>query len=127
MGPREEALGEPFKAQVDHRGTAAWVTLSGALGAECREELEAKLLRAEEGEITRMVIDLRGLTFIDSTGLQMMLQADSRCREKGVALVLVRGRGPVQRVFELSGLGQRLPIVDDPSAAEEEVVKSDDA
>jgi anti-anti-sigma factor len=50
-----------------------------------------------------VVIDLGGLTFIDSSGLRVLLLADARARERGYELVLLPGQETVQRVFEMTG------------------------
>jgi len=63
------------------------------------------------------MIDLRGLDFLDSTGLARLLAANRRARRGGWRLVLVRGRAPVQRVLALSGLRERFEIVGTPAAA----------
>jgi anti-anti-sigma factor len=52
---------------------------------------------------TRVVVDLAGLEFIDSTGLRVLLLADARARERGYELVLRAGGPTVQRVFEMTG------------------------
>ena len=50
---------------------------------------------------------------MDSSGLRSLVAADSRAREQGRRLVLVRGRDRVQRVFSITRLDERLEIVDD--------------
>ena len=51
----------------------------------------------------RIVVDLRLVSFLDSTGLRTLLTSRSRAYERGVALALVRGPRPVERIFELTG------------------------
>ena len=80
-------------------------------GCSCRESstsrrpaaMEERLAAIEEQEPARVVIDLGGLAFIDSSGLRVLLLADSRARERGRELVLAPGPEPVQRVFEMTG------------------------
>jgi anti-sigma B factor antagonist len=62
----------------------------------------------------RLVLDLRGVTFMDSTGLHLVLDAHAAAREEGWELLVVEGPGSVQRVFEVTGLRDRLPFVDKP-------------
>ena len=64
-----------------------------------------------------MVLDLRGLAFIDSTGLRLIVSADARAREQGRRLAVVRGPEAVQRIFRVTRLDERLDMVDDPAAA----------
>jgi anti-anti-sigma factor len=73
---------------------------------------------AVEREITpgeAIVLDLREVGFMDTSGLRYVLELTERAQRDGFGLRLVRGPGAVQRVFEVSGLEPRLPFVDDPS------------
>jgi anti-sigma B factor antagonist len=79
------------------------VSLQGELDLASAPRLEERLASIEEQELSRMVIDLGGLAFIDSSGLRVLLLADSRARERGYELVLAPGPEPVQRVFEMTG------------------------
>jgi anti-anti-sigma factor len=81
----------------------AEIALSGELDLAGARQLETRLDEAERESPERMVIDLRDLSFIDSTGLRLLLQADARARERGCELVLRRGEPTVQRVFEVTG------------------------
>ena len=60
------------------------------------------------------MIDLRGLSFMDSTGLRTLVQADALARRDGISLMVIRGPQPIARLFEVSGLGDVLPLVDEP-------------
>jgi anti-sigma B factor antagonist len=62
------------------------------------------------------VLDLRALSFMDSSGLRALLAADARAKEAGRRLVLVRGDERVQRVLRITRLDERLEIVDDIDA-----------
>ena len=55
-------------------------------------------------------IDLRQLTFLDSTGVA----ADSYARRDGWSLTIVKGPPQVQRVLEICGLTEVLPLADEP-------------
>lgn len=62
-----------------------------------------------------LVLDLREVGFMDTSGLRYVLELNDRAKQEGFGLLLVRGPRAVQRVFEVSGLEPRLPFVDDPS------------
>jgi anti-anti-sigma factor len=64
-----------------------------------------------------LVLDLREVGFMDTSGLRYVLELNDRAKQEGFGLLLVRGPSAVQRVFEVSGLEPRLPFVDDPSQA----------
>jgi anti-anti-sigma factor len=65
--------------------------------------MEERLTSIDEQKPSRVVIDLGGLAFIDSSGLRVLMLADSRARERGYELMLLPGPEPVQRVFEMTG------------------------
>lgn len=59
-----------------------------------------------------VTIDVRALTFIDSTGLHAIIDADARAHQTGHRLVLIRGSAQINRLFQVVGLTDRLKIVD---------------
>ncbi len=87
------------------------VELAGELDIAGLPAVERELERAEDGEARTVVLDLRGLGFIDSSGLRVVVLAHRRQRGR---LVVVKGPPRVQRVFEVCGLAKRLPFVDEP-------------
>ena len=61
-----------------------------------------------------MILDLRGLEFMDSSGLRLVVVADMRAREAGRRFALIRGDETVHRVFEITRMSERLDFVEDP-------------
>ncbi len=59
-----------------------------------------------------LVVDLRDLAFLDTSGLQIVVEVSRRARDEGFDLTLVRGAHGVQRVFEIAGLADMLPFAD---------------
>lgn len=84
-------------------GGAVTVTLRGELDLGSIGGLQERLTAIERGEPERIVLDLSGLSFIDSSGLRMLLLADGRARERGRELVLTSSTDAVQRMFEMTG------------------------
>ena len=84
----------------------------GELDVASTPELEAELVRATDKEL--VVVDLRELEFIDSTGLGVLVKAHDRAREAGRRFALVRGLGQVQRLLGLTGLSEQLAVADSP-------------
>ena len=60
------------------------------------------------------VVDLRALTFIDSSGLRALIMADERVRADGGRIIVVRGPDRVNDVLEVTGVARRLELVDEP-------------
>jgi anti-anti-sigma factor len=69
---------------------------------------------AEDPELATVVLDMRGLEFMDSSGLRLVVVADMRARDAGRRFSLVRGDETVHRVFEITRMSDRLDFVDDP-------------
>jgi len=60
-----------------------------------------------------LLLDLSGLTFIDSSGLRLVVRLDVAAREGAFELSIVPGPHNVQRVFEIVGLADALPFLSD--------------
>ena len=71
--------------------------------------------RDESRQPSLLVLDLSGLTFIDSTGIGLLVETRAWALEDGLELVLMRGTGQVQRALELAGVDREVRIVDDES------------
>jgi anti-sigma B factor antagonist len=95
----------------------AVVALGGELDLSGAGVLEQEIERlAGDSRATTVVLDLRGLDFLDSSGLRIVALADRRLANAGRRLALVRGRETVQRVFDITRMSDRLDFVDDPAA-----------
>lgn len=107
-----------LKVDVTQQGRATVISLAGELdlasGPQLQERLERAVARAPA-----VVIDLRGLEFMDSTGLSLIVKAHRSAEGRACRLYLVRGQPQVQRLLELTGLAERLEIVDDPATVVE--------
>ncbi len=88
------------------------ISLTGEMDIANVGSVEQELLRAEATDAAAIVLDLSGLTFIDSTGIRMLLMADGRSRANGIRLVLRRPHASVLRVLRLTGLEDRLRFAD---------------
>jgi anti-sigma B factor antagonist len=77
--------------------------------------LVREAVEREHGGDEPLVLDLRGVAFMDTSGLRFVLELSERSGDQGFTLRIVRGTSAVQRVFEVAGLEGRLPFVDDPA------------
>jgi anti-sigma B factor antagonist len=99
-------------------GDVAVVALQGELDVAGAGLLEHELDRIlADHEPSALVLDLSGLEFMDSTGLRLVVLADQRAREEGRTFALVRGRGDVHRVFEITRMADRLRFLDSAADA----------
>jgi anti-sigma B factor antagonist len=111
---------EPFAVEVERRNHVTIVqprgeldlatveTLRSTLDAAIAETPGAGLDGMEDG--ARLVLDLRGLTFIESTGLHLLVALDERARRDGFQLTLLAPAAPTDRAIQLCGLDQTLPF-----------------
>jgi anti-sigma B factor antagonist len=109
-------LTSPFDVTIEERADTVHVTLLGELDISTATRLEDDLRRVEAGNPPLLLLDLSRLDFMDSTGLRLLIGADSRAREAGRRFVIVRGNEMVQRVLRVTRLDERLEIVPDPGA-----------
>lgn len=89
---------------------AAWVRLTGKLDSAAAPLLERTLRLAAVRP--RVVLDLRALASMDSSGVRVIVQAGVRAARAGRRLVVVRGRAQVDRMLALSGASDGLEVVD---------------
>jgi anti-sigma B factor antagonist len=76
------------------------------------DEIRAYLKRLKASSFTRVILDLRGVTFLDAQGVRLILEADASSRADGWSFALIAGPRNVQRVFDLTRLRARLRFVD---------------
>jgi anti-anti-sigma factor len=103
-----------FRVEVRSEGQAAIVVVRGELDLATSPQLEEKLRKLLETGSEPLVIDLRELEFMDSTGLSIIVKAHQRLSETGRRLSIVRGSQQVQRLLDLTGVSERLQLVDTP-------------
>lgn len=97
-----------FHCTVEPDGDSVRVVPFGELDLETAEEVETKLRALWRARFSEVVLDLRNLTFMDSTALHLILRTDDLARHDGTAFVLVPGSPIVQRLFDLTGVRDRL-------------------
>jgi anti-sigma B factor antagonist len=103
-----------FKVEVLNEGRASVISVSGELDLASSAALEEELTRATESDAELVVLDLRELEFMDSTGLSTLVKAHQRAEGAGKQFGLVRGPQQVQRLLSLTGVEERLRFADTP-------------
>jgi anti-sigma B factor antagonist len=99
---------------VRSEGERVVLRLDGELDLASVPTLERALQDATLEPAVEIVLDLRGLEFIDSTGLRAILLHDKRSAEGGRRFALVRGPEQVQRLMRMTGVDEHLRIIDSP-------------
>jgi anti-sigma B factor antagonist len=100
---------EPFAVEVHRRDELAIVQPRGELDLATIDTLRAALDGIENAG--RLVLDLRGLSFLDSTGLHLLVALHQRAQRDGFQLTLFAPAAPADKAIQLCGLDQELPFV----------------
>lgn len=119
----DSAFHNPSRAeQIDKLGQLAMrsqrdgdtytISLTGEMDLANADDVEQELIRAESTNARLIVLDLSRLTFIDSTGIRLLVAADARARNDSMRLVLKRPPRTVMRVLVIAGIDDRLPFAD---------------
>jgi anti-sigma B factor antagonist len=106
-----------FSCEVGRNGSSAWVRPAGDLDLDTVHRVEAALAELREEGCANLVLDLRGLTFMDSTGLRLVIRWHRVARDEGFQFAIVPGPDVVQRVFRLTGMDAHLTVAEPPPAA----------
>lgn len=99
---------EPFRCDVVREDGVLRITLAGELDLASAAEVEPVL---REAGAEQRLLDLRDLTFMDSSGLRLILSAHAAARRDGRSLAIVPGPPAVQRVFQICGVEDELRFV----------------
>jgi anti-sigma B factor antagonist len=97
-----------------HTGTlteSCMLRLEGELDLSNANTLSGELARVATGPVSTIVLDLGGLTFVDSTGISCLVQAARSYRDRP-RLRILRPSGEVGRVLALTGVDRVLPYAD---------------
>jgi anti-sigma B factor antagonist len=103
---------EPFRVDVEPARESVRVSPVGELDIATVEKLSAEVVRLRESGFSRIVLDLRQVRFIDSTGLRLVLELDAAARADSHDLEVIRGSDVVHRIFEVTQVAERLNFVE---------------
>lgn len=103
-----------FNVEQRSEGGATVLMVSGELDLAASPTLEERLDQVFSDSVSQLVIDLRALEFIDSTGLSVLVKAHQRAEESGCNFGLVNGGSQVRRLLTLTGIAERLTVADEP-------------
>jgi anti-sigma B factor antagonist len=92
------------------------VALEGEIDLAAAPEAERRIAEAEAQNPGKLVIDLREVTFMDSSGLRVLLTAHRRAEQDGRGFALIRGGESVDRLLQVTGLAGRLEVLEEPPA-----------
>jgi anti-anti-sigma factor len=102
-----------FSVDVLRHPGAVVVKPRGDLDMASVEQVRA----ACDADDSKLVLDLRAVDFLDTTGINFILERQRHADADGLSFTLVRGPEHVQRLFDIAGLNHRLRFVADPADA----------
>jgi anti-anti-sigma factor len=102
----------PLKIATVRDDGALRIVAEGELDLASAPLLEQALLDAEQTDAQFILLDIDAITFIDSTGLRVLLEAHARSRRDGNRLRVTRGAPQARRLFNLARADQILPFTD---------------
>src|SRR3954452_1093473 len=91
-----------FDVQVRRSGASAHMGREGELDLASAPRVQRTVEPLCAHGVDRLILDLRGVRFIDSSGLNLLLRLDAGARADGYELALVHGDRNVRRLFELT-------------------------
>jgi anti-sigma B factor antagonist len=103
-----------FNVETHDGSQAVIIGVSGELDLASSPALEHELERGAASQAEVVIVDLRELEFMDSTGLSVLVRAHQRAMENGQRFGVVKGPPQVQRLLSLTGVADRLTLADSP-------------
>jgi anti-anti-sigma factor len=101
---------QPFSCKVIPEGDVVIVAPRGELDMATAGAIEQELRQLRRKEVRHIVLDLGGLSFMDSSGLHLVLRWSADASQDGFEFELEPGPPAVQRVFELAAVPDSLPF-----------------
>ena len=99
----------PFRALIDHTGDRVLLALSGEFTLEAGQQFEQALDEIGRAPVTDLIVDLSGITFVDSNAAFLLFEAYKRFSPRATVM-FEGGSAEMQRIFETAGLTAVLPI-----------------
>jgi anti-sigma B factor antagonist len=101
--------------EVERRDSRMRIELAGELDLATAGQLRARLEELETEKPELLVLDLRPLRFMDSTGLREVIGAVRRARTEERKVALVKSHGPIESILGLTRVDEVTETVDDPA------------
>jgi anti-sigma B factor antagonist len=98
---------------VEEQAGAMHIVLAGELDVSTVSRFNAAVTKTRSADCHTVIVDLRDLRFMDSTGLSAVLVAEMHARTSRQRFAVVRGPRHVQELFRLTGVDHFLEVIDD--------------
>ena len=116
LSAAKQLAAAPFAVEARTSRRTALVALRGELDLLTISKVADVLddLKPQAEGVRHVVLDLRGLTFMDLPGLNMLIRQNEYARTNHHNLAVVRGTDAINRLLKLTGVEDTLVLVDDP-------------
>lgn len=108
-----------LKVSSRSQGDRTIVALAGEIDLYTAPRLQSELAAAiAAGDPARLIVDMSGVEFCDSTGMNVLLAAHRRAREQGGDLELTGPRPAVRKILQVTGLETVFTVIENPAAVQ---------
>ena len=115
---------QPFEVRVERRDGAVVLEFVGELDLTVGEEADTALADAVGDVPPMIVVNLQGLSFMDSNGLRCLVRAKAQADAVGTRLAILNGSGPAHRLLSLTRINDLIETVDDLTQLDPPVVSA---
>lgn len=108
----DTASWHPFRCDAQPWRDSLWIQPDGELDYETADVVGSAVAHFLEAGFARVVVDLRKVTFVDSSGLRVLIEARQAAAERKIGFSVAPGPPGVQRLFEVTGTAALFPAPD---------------
>ena len=107
----KQPVTDALSVHVDRDGETAFARLAGELDLAAEAPLDTLFGELAKEPATRsLIVDLRGVSFMDSTGLRILLKQEMWSRRDGLDFAVIPPRGPAMKVLRISGVDRLIEL-----------------
>ena len=103
-----------FRVDVRSEDRAIVFAVAGELDLATSPTLEQEMERVRDADVDLLIVDLRDLRFMDSTGLHARVKAHKQAHDAGRRFAVVQGGAQIERLLDLTGVGDLLVVAQSP-------------
>jgi anti-sigma B factor antagonist len=105
-----------LKVSTRSQGSRTIMSLGGEIDLYTAPRLHGELVSVLSGDNpVQVVVDMSGVEFCDSTGMNVLLAAHRKAREQGGDLELAAPRPAIRKILQVTGLESVFTVLDDPA------------
>lgn len=106
-----------LKVSTRSQGSRTIMSLGGEIDLYTAPRLHGELVSLLSGDgPVQVIVDMSGVEFCDSTGMNVLLAAHRKAREQGGDLELAAPRPAIKKILQVTGLESVFTVLDDPAA-----------